>query len=821
MLPSCRMNVRFFQWSWRGLQLTLVILMATGNSAGAQSPPPASDPYAWYQGDNGLSAGADGLTISAWTNQSTRSVSGTTTAGRSLTSISGAPRRFRVVLAGGTTSYVARCGGNTDGIWCTQSLFGNITTSRTVIVRTRLNSLQRGFLFDSSSFSGGLSRGQVYTNAWNLGVEAAGSAKPTATNTYKATLTATTNVWQTHVFEFRVYARTSSKLGVILKHYVDGAQVGSTTTNTTTGGGLSGFILGANVQAQLGQSADIAEALVYDRVLSDGDRQAVEAYLAAKWDGAADAPEPVPPDTIVFTRPFYSGMNGYNTYRIPALVTSTRGTVIAAADGRVTSSGDVPSRIDNVIRRSLDLGATWGPLIVTANYGSDTTDTDTYPILGAATPQARTSASDPALLVDRATGRIWVLYDNGSTASYSGFGRVIKLELRYSDDDGLTWSDRVDVEADNPGLRPAAAETYVFNGTTYTFGTAEFLAGPGNGIQIENGPYAGRLIFPVYWYRTSNCSLLIYSDDHGRTWHRGGICGVGTGEVQIAETADGGLLASMRPSGAASGYRWFSRSADGGATWSAMFRFDAAAATPVPDPACQGNVFRLSWLADGRSRLVHANAASTSSRVNMTVRLSYDEGVSWTVSKLIYSGSSAYSSITRLPTGEVGLLFERDNYTAIDFTRLPLDTLSRGADSLPAYQMWANGEFTPEQLMNPTVSGRAADPDGDGAANETEFPFGSKPLAGSSTPAGLTVAPGAQEGADLVTYRRRLNAAAWGLTYTLECSVGGLQAWQPVTGVETGTTLNAEGLTETVELRCEPHDPAASLLFYRVRVDGL
>lgn len=426
------------------------------------------------------------------------------------------------------------------------------------------------------------------------------------------------------------------------------------------------------------------------------------------------------------SQPFKSGV-GFNTYRIPAIAVSNQGTVIVAADGRANAA-DIPTPIDIIVRRSTDNGDTWGPNITAANYGTNGSDTDIYPILSPTVSYPRTSASDPALLVDRTNGRIWVFYDNGSSASYNGYGRTIKMELRYSDDDGLTWSSRYDLETANPGIRPLATETYSFNGSTYTYGKGEYIVGPGSGIQIENGPNAGRLIFPVYWFRTNNCSSFIYSDDHGASWQRGGICGYGTGEVQIAELTNGDLMASMRPSGAAGGYRWFSKSSDGGATWGAMFRFNSTNA--VPDPGCQGNIFRLSTTTDStiggriasdQNRLIHSNAASTGNRDRMTVRVSYDEGASWPVSRLVYTPSAAYSSLARLANGDIGLLFEKDNYGAIDFVRISIPEATNNTDAQPGYNLWANSKFTLAQLMDPAVSRESADPDGNSLTNLQDY----------------------------------------------------------------------------------------------------
>ena len=469
--------------------------------------------------------------------------------------------------------------------------------------------------------------------------------------------------------------------------------------------------------------------------------------------GAHPAFADLPSTSQPFVSTFTGVKNDYE-FRIPAMVVSNRGTVIVSADARF-GNADVPGRIDCAVRRSTDNGDTWGPMIIVADYGTDTTDTDMYPLYSATVAQARTSASDPALLVDRTgngsdvpAGRIWVFYDNGSSASYNGYGRTIKLEMRYSDDDGVTWSAPYDVEAANPALRPKDTETFAFNGGSYTYGKGEFIVGPGNGIQIEHGPHAGRLILPVYWFRTNNCSFFIYSDDHGKTWQRGGICGKGTGEIQIVELADGSLLSTMRPSGVAGGYRYFSKSTDGGVTWgplgtgvtvSGMTRFDATTPNPVPDSTCQGSIFRLSSTADSdRNRLVHANSGNTTTaRINMTVRISYDEGQTWAQSRLVNGpGASGYSALARLANGDIGLLYEKGSglgspsqqFMSIDFVRITIPEATNGTDAQPGYNLWANTKFSYIQLMDASVSGRDADPDGDGVTNYNEFLGGTEPL---------------------------------------------------------------------------------------------
>jgi sialidase-1 len=163
----------------------------------------------------------------------------------------------------------------------------------------------------------------------------------------------------------------------------------------------------------------------------------------------------------------------------------------------------------------------------------------------------------------------------------------------------------------------------------------------------------------------------VYSDDGGETWQYGETAPEGPhgrpNEVQMVERADGSVLLNARNIGGAK-CRKTAVSTDGGQTWTRLSDADV-----LIDPECQGTIIRYGTPRDtGEDVLLFANPASAEHRVNGTVRMSYDGGETWPVARTVYSGPFAYSCLTTLPDGTIGLLYERDGYERITFARFNL-----------------------------------------------------------------------------------------------------------------------------------------------------
>ncbi len=335
---------------------------------------------------------------------------------------------------------------------------------------------------------------------------------------------------------------------------------------------------------------------------------------------------------------FVAGQDGYHTYRIPSAIVTSKGTVLAFCEGRKKGTSDTGD-IDLVLKRSADGGASWGAMQVVWD-------------------DAENTCGNPCPVVDRATGTVWLLLTHN-------LGRDTERQIveeksqgtrtawvSRSDDDGLTWSKPVEITKD---VKKA----------DWTW----FATGPGVGVQTR----AGRLVVPCdskYGLGKKGASLVISSDDHGKTWKSGGAVGDTFGESQVVELSDGRLMLNMRNMNSPRRERGVATSPDGGATWSEP-AYDAA----LVEPVCQASILRYSW---EPSRILFSNPATAKTRTQMTLRMSLDEGKTWPVAKELQAGPSAYSCLVALPGGGIGCLYEcgaKSPYERLAFQRLTLASL--------------------------------------------------------------------------------------------------------------------------------------------------
>jgi len=345
---------------------------------------------------------------------------------------------------------------------------------------------------------------------------------------------------------------------------------------------------------------------------------------------------------------FQREVDGYNNIRIPTICRTTKGTLLAFAEGRIANDrGD----IDTILRRSEDGGKTWSKLQV---VWSDKDNT----------------CGNPSPIVDRDTGTIWLFLTwnfgpDSETAIMTGKSKYPrKVFLCKSTDDGKTWSKPVKM----PHLRKEPWRWYA--------------TGPCNGIQLTRGDHKGRLICPANHSdritkkegksRTYR-SHIIYSDDHGKTWQLGAVQEPLTNESTVVELADGSLMQNMR-SYHGKGNRAVAISKDGGVSFGKVYLDDA-----LTSPVCQASILRFTWKEDGRSRILFSSPAGPG-RTKMTIRTSYDESKTWSHGKEIYSGGSAYSNLLKLSDDTIGLLYEKDKYAKVVFVRIPLAEIEAGGE---------------------------------------------------------------------------------------------------------------------------------------------
>jgi len=332
---------------------------------------------------------------------------------------------------------------------------------------------------------------------------------------------------------------------------------------------------------------------------------------------------------------FTTSMNpDVSCYRIPALVTATNGDLVVAIDERVPSCDDLRGSkdINIVIRRSQDHGHSWSEIKRIVDF-----------------PEGQ-SASDPSMIVDKITGDIFLFYN------FMDLDRekdIYYLHAIKSSDHGFSWGEAVDITAQI--TRPEWHRDF------------QFITS-GRGIQTRSGKLLHCMV------NLDHGLHLFGSDDHGQSWHLIDTPLKPGDESKVVELDDGSWMVNSRARG--KGKRFVHISPDLGKTW------ESRPEPELKDPGCNASLIRYTSTRDGfdKSRLLFCNANMKKGRKNLTVRISYDEGQSWSKGKCIYPGSAAYSTLTVLANGDIGLVFEKDYYTENPFVSFSLEWLTDGAD---------------------------------------------------------------------------------------------------------------------------------------------
>ncbi len=349
-------------------------------------------------------------------------------------------------------------------------------------------------------------------------------------------------------------------------------------------------------------------------------------------------PDENPRETVVFSQ----AENGYFAYRIPAVLTAADGSVLAFAEARKHNLSDPGGRgqeIDLVLKRSRDDGRSWSPMQVIES------------------PGGFRSAANPAPVLDRETGRVWLLYvrcepGRSTHAARPGTDDVRNL-IRYSDDNGATWSEPIDIsrtarDYDDPQWRVT-------------------IPGPGGAIQSTSG----RLLIPC-WKFTPYRNFILFSDDHGETWQRGAILPneAGSDESHLAQRCDGTIRLDCRQQSGPRRLLYESR--DDGTTWVPIGH--GLAITPV---MCA--IERFTCRADGgeHDRMVFSGPRGPG-RKGLTLWTSYDGDPEFKNPRTIWDGPAAYSDLTVMRDGTLGILWEKGTehpYQQIVFTSVDLSWL--------------------------------------------------------------------------------------------------------------------------------------------------
>ncbi|MBT8306563.1 MAG: glycoside hydrolase [Maribacter sp.] len=374
----------------------------------------------------------------------------------------------------------------------------------------------------------------------------------------------------------------------------------------------------------------------------------VNIFLTSCFLLSSQEPVDLSKDPSTVSTPFYSGLNGYFSYRIPTLIQSKKA-LLAFAEGRKNSTSDF-GNIDVVYRRSTNNGKTWEPIKILV-------DEDTIAV------------QNPVPIYVKEQNKIVLLFNVTSQSEHDILNKDYdpkderKAFVTFSKDDGQTWSapKNITKEVKLPHWRWHAI-------------------GPVHGIELKNGKHKGRLVAPVAISIAKGpkayCMALIYSDDHGENWKIGAVDtnltdNVQSNETTIVELTNGYIYVNTRDQngGSEKKNRGESYSLDGGLS----FTEPIIESNKFPSPIVQSSLLRWSTESSGKQNvLLFSTPSNTQKREDLIIMVSLDESDSWEILYKVHDGFSAYSDMVKLNNKTLGVIYETDNYKKIKFKRVKI-----------------------------------------------------------------------------------------------------------------------------------------------------
>lgn len=380
---------------------------------------------------------------------------------------------------------------------------------------------------------------------------------------------------------------------------------------------------------------------------------------ATQIDGKAVNNQTTASREILLTRKLLFAPGDYSSknYRIPALITSWDGSIVAVTDKRKNNQGDIPEDIDVIAKRSTDNGKTWSePITIAQGTGKGN------------------GFGDAAIVKTNTENELLCMFIGGQGLGASTPSDRIKTYVSRSKDNGQTWSTPQDIS------------NQIFAGERSNW-FASFCAA-GNGLKTRNGV----LMFVAAMRHDKTATLynhVVYSNDNGETWNVSNCAMMGGDEAKVVELNDGKILMSIRRQSKGARYYNISNNVPSkteAVDWTQKNTTTVDSWSDMIEPNCNGDIVRYTSTIDGydKDRILHTVPNHNTNRENVTIFLSYDEAKTWRIKKTICKTGSAYSSIAILEDGTIGVYIEENYNTdaySTYFVNFSLDWMTDGSDT--------------------------------------------------------------------------------------------------------------------------------------------